>query len=40
MNSDLHQSPDKNTFFFEIGLEHELANNVKLHIIFVRDYTN
>ena len=38
MNSDLHQSPDKNTFFFEIGLEDEIDENVKLHMIFVRDY--
>ena len=40
MNSDLNQSPDKNTFFFEIGLEDELKDNVKLHIIFVKDYTD
>ena len=40
MNSDLNQSPDKNTFFFEIGLQEEMDDNVKLHMIFVRDYTD
>lgn len=39
INSDLHLGEDKNTFFFEINLEHELHPNTKLHVIFVRDYS-
>lgn len=39
MNSDLNQSDDKNTFFFQIGLEHPIDDNVKLHMIFIRDFS-
>ena len=41
MNSDLNLGSDKNTFFFEVSLddcEEELKENVRLHIIFIRDY--
>ena len=41
MNSDLNLGSDKNTFFFEVSLDdcvEELKQNVRLHIIFIRDY--
>lgn len=37
-NSDLNLGEDKNTFFFEIQLEHDIDSNTKLHVIFIRDY--
>lgn len=39
MNSDLNMGSDKNTFFFEVGMETKPENNVRLHVIFVRDYS-
>lgn len=38
MNSDLNMSDDKNTFFFEIGMDKTPEKNMRVHIIFTRDY--
>lgn len=38
MTSDLNMGDDKNTLFFEIGLEDTVPDNVRLHVIFTRDY--